>query len=193
MNSADLQGLLRQRFPVEDERVEWKAWSTLKHAVSGKKGDDLISYVSALANMDGGCVVIGAQDRTLRPTGIADPADYTPEDLPHRLLGRCAHLPSLGLHVEVLRADDTGAVVWLVHVPRHAPRRPVVAHDMAWQRDHDKLVPLREDRLASILAEPLAGADWSAEVVLAARTSTPYTSGRRISRCTKSTWKHRHG
>lgn len=165
MNAAELQALLRHRFPVEDERVEWKGWSALKHAVSGKKGDDLISYVSALANMDGGCIVIGARDRTLQPTGIADPADYTPEDLPHRLLGRCAHLPSLGLQVEVLRADDTGAVVWLVHVPRHAPRRPVVAHDVAWQRDHDKLVPLREDRMAAILAEPLAGRDWSAEIV----------------------------
>ena len=165
MNAAELQTLLRQRFPVEDERHEWKGWASLKHNVSGKKGDDLLCYVSALANMDGGCIVIGAQDGTLLPTGLSDPGDYTPEGLPHRLLGRCAHLPSLGLHVELLRADDTGAVVWLVHVPRHAPRRPVVAHDIAWQRDHDKLVPLREDRLAAILAEPLVGQDWSAETV----------------------------
>ena len=43
-------------------------------------------------------------------------------------------------------------MVWVVHVPRHAPRKPVYAHDAAWQRDHDKLVPLREDRLAAILA-----------------------------------------
>jgi ATP-dependent DNA helicase RecG len=43
-----------------------------------------------------------------------------------------------------------------------------VAHDVAWQRDHDKLVPLREDRLAVILAEPLIGQDWSAEVVAGA-------------------------
>jgi len=168
MNADDLQRLLRQRFPVEDERHEWKGWASLKHNVSGKRGEDLLCYVSALANMDGGCIVIGAQDGSLLPTGIADPADYTPETLPHRLLGRCAHLPSMGLQVEVLRASDTGAVVWLVHVPRHAARRPVVAHDTAWQRDHDKLVPLREDRLAAILAEPLVGQDWSAEPVPAA-------------------------
>ena len=165
MNNQELQALLRARFPKEDERHEWKGWTGLGHNVSGKKGEDLQCYVSALANMDGGCVVIGAEDGTLLPTGITDPGDYTPENLPHRLLGRCAHLPSLGLHVEVLQASDTGAVVWVVHVPRHAPRQPVVAHSQAWQRDHDKLVALRPDRLAAILAEPLVGQDWSAAIV----------------------------
>ena len=57
--------------------------------------------------------------------------------------------------VETLRADDTGAWVWIVHVPRHAPRQPVVAHAQAWQRDHDKLVTLRPDRLAAILGQDL--------------------------------------
>ncbi len=165
MTSAELQRWLRERFPAENTRHEWKAWRSLKHNISGAKGEDLLCYVSAIANMDGGCVVVGAMDGTLEPTGITDAGDYAPENLPHRLLGRCANLPSLGLHVEVLRADDTGAAVWVVHVPRHAPRKPVYAHDTAWQRDHDKLVPLREDRLAAILAEPLAGEDWSAATV----------------------------
>ena len=165
MNSADLQRLLLARFSKEDECHEWKGWAGLTHNVSGKKGEDLLSYVSALANMDGGCIVIGVADGTLAPTGVSDPGDYTPENLPHRLLGRCAHLPSLGLHVELLRAEDTGAEVWVIHVPRHAPRQPVVAHSQAWQRDHDRLVLLRPDRLAAILAEPLIGQDWSAAVV----------------------------
>jgi ATP-dependent DNA helicase RecG len=165
MNASELQRHLRERFPTENERHEWKGWRNLKHNVSGAKGEDLRCYVSALANMDGGCVVIGAADQTLAPTGIEEFGDYTPENLPHRLLGRCAGLPSLGLHVEALRAADTGAAVWIVHVPRHAPRKPVYAHDVAWQRDHDRLVPLREDRLAAILGEPLAGEDWSACVV----------------------------
>lgn len=165
MKAAELQRHLRECFPAEHDRHEWKGWRNLKHTVSGAKGEDLLCYVSALANMDGGCVVIGVQDETLVPTGIGEFADYTPENLPNRLLGRCANLPSLGLHVEALRAEDTGAVVWLVHVPRHAPRKPVYAHDTAWQRDHDKLVPLRDDRLAAILSEPLAGEDWSAATV----------------------------
>lgn len=168
MNASALQRHLRERFPVENDRHEWKGWSNLRHNVSGAKGEDLLCYVSALANMDGGCVVIGAADGSLLPTGIEEPGDYTPDELPHRLLGRCANLPSLGLRVEPLRADDSGAAVWIVHVPRHAPSKPVYAHDAAWQRDHDKLVPLREDRLAAILAEPLAGEDWSAGVVAGA-------------------------
>ena len=165
MNATELQQLLRARFPAENERHEWKAWRNLKHSIAGDKGEDLLSYVSALANMDGGCVVIGVRDGSLLPVGIVEFSDNTPENLPHKLLSRCANLPSLGLNVEALCANDTGAVVWLVHVPRHAPRQPVVAHSQAWQRDHDKLVPLRADRLAAILAEPLVGEDWSAAVV----------------------------
>ena len=140
MSALELQGLLRQRFPREDERFEWKGWRNLRHSVSGRKGQDLLCYVSVLANMDGGFLVIGAEDGTLAPTGLADAGDHTPENLPHRLLGRCTNLPSLGLTVEVLWAEDTAAEVWVLHVPRHAARKPVYAHDTGWQRDHDKLV-----------------------------------------------------
>ena len=163
--AAELQGWLRTHFPKENERHEWKEWHSLKSNISGRKGEDLVSYVSALANMEGGCVVIGAQDKTLAPTGIRDFADYTLENVVHRVLGKTPGLPSLGLHVQELQARDTGAVVWLVHVPRHAPREPVLAHDKAWQRDGDSLVELRDDRRRAILAEHLAGEDWSAAVV----------------------------
>ena len=171
MNAEQLHQMLRSRFPRENTRHEWKGWRSLKHNVSGAKGEDLLCYVSALANMDGGCVVIGVEDETVLPVGIAELGDYTPENLPARLLGRCANLPSMDLHVENLHAEDSGAVVWIVHVPRHSPRKPVYAHDKAWQRDHDELVPLREDRLAAILNEPLLGEDWSAVVVQGATTA----------------------
>ena len=163
--AAELQRWLRAHFPKENERHEWKEWDSLKSNISGRKGGDLVSYISALANMEGGCIVIGAQDRTLAPTGIQDFADYTAENLVHRVLGKTPGLPSLGLHVQELQARDTGAVVWLVHVPRHSPREPVLAHDKAWQRDGDSLVELRDDRRRAILAEHLAGEDWSAAVV----------------------------
>ena len=165
MNAADIQRLLREHYPVENERHEWKEWHSLKSNVSGRKGEDLISYISALANMDGGCIVIGAKDRTLYPTGIGDFADYTLENLTHRVLGKCPNLPSLSFRVEELRSSDTGHVVWVVHVPRHLSRKPVYAHDKAWQRDGDSLTELREDRLQAILNEPLVGDDWSAAVV----------------------------
>ena len=123
MTAHELQAWLRERFPKEDERHEWKEWRSLKSNISGRKGEDLVSYVSALANMNGGCIVIGVQDGSLSVTGIQDFADYTVENVVHRVLGKTPGLPSMGLRVEELRASDTGAVVWLVHVPRHAPPR----------------------------------------------------------------------
>lgn len=165
MTARELQAWLRAGFPKENERYEWKEWRSLKQNISGRKGEDLVSYISALANMDGGCVVIGVQDRSLAVTGIQDFADYTVENVVHRVLGKTPGLPSMGLRVQELRASDTGAVVWLVHVPRHAPRELVLAHDRAWQRDGDSLVELREDRRRAILLEPLAGEDWSAVLV----------------------------
>jgi ATP-dependent DNA helicase RecG len=165
MTAKELQAWLKAQFPKEDARHEWKEWSSLKHFVSGHKGEDLVSYVSALANMEGGCIVIGVQDKTLAVSGIQNFENYTVENIVHRILGKTPGLPSVGLRVEALHASDTGATVWLVHVPRHAPRQPVLAHDKAWQRDGDSLVELRPDRLRGILTEMIGGQDWSAGLV----------------------------
>ena len=169
MTAAQLQSWLQQNYAVENEHCEWKEWRSLKSNISGRKGEDLVSYISALANMEGGCVVIGAEDRTLAVTGIQDFADYTAENVIHRILGKTPGLPSVGLRVEAMHASDTDATIWLVHVPRHAPRQPVLAHDKAWQRDGDSLVELRPDRHAAILREHLLGQDWSAGLVPDAR------------------------
>ena len=104
MTAAELQAWLKERYPVENERHEWKEWRSLKSNISGRKGEDLVSYVSALANMEGGCIVVGAQDKTLTVTGIVDFADYTQENVVHRVLGKTPGLPSAGLRV--------GAVWW---------------------------------------------------------------------------------
>ena len=164
MTSDELRAWLRDHFLKENERHEWKEWSTLKGRITGHEGD-LASYVSALSNMDGGCVVIGARDGTLEPTGIREFATYTPEKLPRLLLENCVNLPSVGVFIDEHRATDTGAVVWLVHVPRHSPRLPVYAHGKAWARDGESLTALRDDRLQAILCELLAADDWSAAVV----------------------------
>ena len=165
MTARELQAWLRAQFPKENERHEWKEWRSLKSNISGRKGEDLVSYISALANMDGGCIVVGVQDKTLAVTGIQDFADYTTENLLHRVLAKTPGLPSMGLRVQELQASDTGAIVWLVEVPCHAPRELVLAHDKAWQRDGDSLTVLRDDRRHAILREHLAGEDWSATVV----------------------------
>jgi ATP-dependent DNA helicase RecG len=165
MTATQLQAWLKQHYPVENERHEWKSWQNLRKHVSASAGDDVLSYASALANMEGGTLVVGVEDKTLRITGIKDVGEFTPENLPQRLAGNCTHLPTEGLRVEAMTASDTGQVVWLIHIPRHAPRQPVISHRQAWQRIGDSLEKMRHARHEAILHEHLAGQDWSAGVV----------------------------
>ncbi len=165
MTAAQLQAWLKERYPVENERHEWKGWQNLRKHVSASAGDDVLSYASALANMEGGTLVIGVEDKTLRVTGITDVGDFTPESLPQRLAGNCLHLPVDGLRVDALTTSDTNQLVWLIHIPRHLPRQPVFSHRRAWQRVGDSLVEMHSDRLRGILTELIGGVDWSAEIV----------------------------
>jgi ATP-dependent DNA helicase RecG len=165
MTATQLQAWLKHHYPVENERHEWKGWQNLRKHVSGSAGDDVLSYASALANMEGGTLVVGVEDKTLRITGIKDVGEFTPENLSQRLAGNCTHLPTEGLRVEVLTASDTGQLIWLIHIPRHAPRQPVISHRQAWQRIGDSLEKMRPARHEAILHEHLAGQDWSAGVV----------------------------
>jgi ATP-dependent DNA helicase RecG len=165
MTARELQAWIKTRYPAENERHEWKSWQSLRKHVSASAGDDVLSYASALSNMDGGTLVVGVEDKTLRISGVQDIGDFTPENLPHRIAGNCVHLPTEGLRVEVLSTADTHQDVWLIHIPRHTPRQPVITHRKAWQRVGDSLVELQRSRLHAILSEPLAGQDWSAGLV----------------------------
>lgn len=163
VTEEELQRYVQEHFPKENESCEWKAFSNLTHHVSGKKGDDAISYVSAIANMRGGNLIIGVEDKILNIIGIQNYHDYTPENLPARLTGNCSNLVTEGLYVDALTATDTGKTVWILHIPKHAPRKPVLAHKQAWQRIGDNLVKLTSEREAAILSEPLGNIeDWSA-------------------------------
>src|SRR3990167_1399843 len=165
MNESALQQYLREHYPRENAACEWKEFKNLTHAVSGRKGEDIASYISAIANMAGGHLVIGVEDASLRIVGIQNFADYTPENIRLRLLGRCPNLNSEGFQVEAFIAADSGKTVWVLHIPKHQPRLPVYAHDKAWQRIDDSLVEMRPERLTAILAEPVDSRDWSAQLV----------------------------
>ncbi len=165
MNEATLQLYLREHFPKENAACEWKEFKNLTHAVSGRKGEDIASYLSAIANMAGGHLVIGVEDASLRIVGIDKFHDYTPENIRQRLLGRCTNLNSEGFRIESFTTSDTAKVVWVFHIPQHQPRLPVYAHDKAWQRLDDALIEMRPERLEAILSEPVDNRDWSAEIV----------------------------
>ena len=169
MTEQELHQYLKTHFPKENEHCEWKAFSNLRSDVSGRAGDDVISYVSAIANMEGGHLVMGVEDKTLEVLGIQQLHDYTPENLPYRILGNCTQLPSEGLKVEPFTTTDTHKTVWVLHIPKHAARQPVIAHRKAWQRSGDSLMELTPSRKAAILIEPLHTIDdWSAVVCPAA-------------------------
>jgi ATP-dependent DNA helicase RecG len=165
MDEATLQQYLLERYPKEDAACEWKEFKALKHAVTGAKGADIASYVSAISNMEGGHLVVGGEDGSLKIVGIQEFHDYTPENIRQRLLGRCPNLDSEGFRVDDHVTDDTGKSVWIFHIPKHRPRLPVYAHDRAWQRLDDVLVEMRPERLAAILQESVDLVDWSAQTV----------------------------
>ena len=165
MTEQELCVHIKSRFPKENEHCEWKAFSNLKNSVSGNAGDDVITYVSAIANMEGGHLILGVEDKTLNILGIQNLHDYTPENLPHRILGNCTNLSSEGLHVESLYTEDTNKTVWIISIPKHQPRQPVVAHKKCWQRSGDSLIELTQSRKENILHERIINInDWSAEV-----------------------------
>jgi ATP-dependent DNA helicase RecG len=165
MTKIELETYLKSKYPKENSSCEHKEFKYLKNSVSGRKGEDIISYVSAISNMDGGHLILGVVDKTLDIVGIEDTLDFTPENLPHRLVGNCTNLSTEGLSVEEFITTDTAQRVWIIHIPKHSPRKPVYAHKTAWQRSGDSLIPLTSQREAAILNESLSiESDWSAKI-----------------------------
>ena len=165
MTELEFQQYLLREYPQENARCEWKEFKNLKNSFCGDEKNNVISYVSAITNMEGGFLVVGVHDKTLEIVGT-DTYNYDRQKAILRLTERCTNLSSEGLDVEEYITDDTKKVVWVIHIPKHLPKRPVYAHDKAWQRIEDSLVELTQERLNAILDEPLfTDTDWSAVIV----------------------------
>ena len=165
MTELELKEYLLKNYPQENEDCDWKEYSNLKHVVKGHEGDDIVSYVSAISNMNGGSLVIGVKDGTLDITGIQDFHSYTSVSIKSKLLQHCTNLPSEGLEVEEYVTDDTGKTVWVIKIPKHSYRLPVYVHSKAWQRNGDSLEEMNPSRRGAILDEIGVIPDWSAEIV----------------------------
>lgn len=165
MTETELQQLLKDQFPQENEKCEWKEFKNLKHSVASHAGDDIISYISAIANMKGGHLVIGVEDQTLKVVGIQDFHRYTIPDLRFRILTNCTNLSSENFKIEEYKSSDTNKTVCIFHIPKHQYRLPVYAHKKCWQRIDDKLVEITKSRLDSILTEMRANEDWSSVII----------------------------
>lgn len=164
MIQIELQQYLLHNYPQENARSEWKEFKNLKNSFCGDEKDDVISYVSAIANMDGGHLIIGVQDKTLEIIGT-DTYNYDRQKAILRLTERCVNLSTEGLDIEEFITDDTHKKVWVIHIPKHRPKLPVYAHNKAWQRIEDSLVEMTQERLNAILEENSPTFDWSAEIV----------------------------
>lgn len=164
MIQLELQQYLLHNYPQENARCEWKEFKNLKNSFCGDEKDDVISYVSAIANMEGGHLIIGVQDKTLEIIGT-DTYNYDRQKAVLRLTERCVNLSTEGLDIEEFITDDTSKKVWVIHIPKHRPKLPVYAHNKAWQRIEDSLIEMTQERLNAILEENSPTFDWSAELV----------------------------
>jgi ATP-dependent DNA helicase RecG len=165
MTEKELQDYLKTNYPLENEKCEWKEFKSLKSAVSARAGDDVISYVSAIANMQGGHLIIGIQDQTHEILGIQDFGGYTIEDIRFRINGNITNLNIEGFSVQEFTTSDTKKVVWIFHIPKHQFRLPVYAHKKTWQRIDDNLVEMTKARLDAILTQVQANEDWSKVII----------------------------
>ena len=118
MLELELQQYLLREYPQENARCEWKEFKNLKNSFCGDEKDDVISYVSAIANMEGGHLVIGVKDKTLEIVGT-DISRLTFNGQPtntqsatFKLTEQCTYLSSEGLSIEEFVTDDTNKRVW---------------------------------------------------------------------------------
>lgn len=165
MTEKELQNYLINNFPIENEKCEWKEFKSLKNSVAGKEGDDIVSYISAIANMQGGHLVVGVKDETLEIVGIQDFAGYSINDIRYRINGNCTNLDIEKFSVEEFKTSDTDKTIWIFKIPKHQFRLPVYAHKKTWQRIDDNLVAMTKSRLDAILTEIKINEDWSKEII----------------------------
>lgn len=165
MTEQEIKEYICVRFPQENESCEWKEYKNLQNSLCGHEADDVVSYVSAISNMNGGSLIIGVKDQTLEIIGIQSFGSYNVDSAKARIAEKCRNLPLEDFDIMEFKADDTGRIVWVLNIPKHQAKLPVYAHNKAWQRTGDALVEMRPDRLQSILSEIEVTEDWSAAIV----------------------------
>lgn len=166
MTEIELKNYLKTNFSKEDEGVEWKDFSNLKHNVSGRKSEDIISYISAISNQEGGFLIVGIEDKTLEIKGIQDFHDYNLENICARILGNISGLHDL--KIKEFKTTDTSKTVWIFEIPKHKPRTHIITHNSFYLRKGDTLIDKGDElehKKQEILKEDLeiTKYDWSAQ------------------------------
>ena len=169
MTENELKEFLLRSYPIEDEKCDWKEMKNLKNSFNGHEGEDVMSYVSGIANMEGGDLVIGVEDKTLNII-VTDLTKFNLDknSAVLKIKENCVNISSEGLSVDEYITSDTQKTVWVIHIPKHLPRKPVYAHKHAWQRIKDSLVFITPERESAILNESVSegnASKWTATVL----------------------------
>ena len=106
MLEQELQQCLLRKYPQENACCEWKEFKNLKNSFCGDEKDYVISYVSAIANMEGGHLVLGVKDKTLEIVGTdisrltfnGQPANT--QSATFKLIEQCTYLSSERLSID---------------------------------------------------------------------------------------------
>lgn len=168
MTKQELWTYLKEHYPVENEACEHKEFGSFKNHFGNQPGHDVISYVSAISNMNGGHLIIGVKDKSLDIVGIGALGKYAHNNIKHKICERCPGINSEGLSIEEFVTSDTVQRIWIISIPKHNPRVPVYAHDVAWQRMGEVITPMTDERQQAILSEVYASDDWTSNTVAGA-------------------------
>lgn len=156
VDEKELTNYLRENYPKENELCEWKAW-TGNFSISGKQGDDLGSYVSAIANQNGGHLIIGAEDKTLNILGIKKSINAKKTEL--EVLNKT--YPNHTISIEEITTSDTKKRIWIIKIPKHSLGQEIVFQNKAYQRNKDSIISLTDGRKNEIRSESKKDVDWS--------------------------------
>jgi ATP-dependent DNA helicase RecG len=165
MTEIELHNYLIQNYPHENENCEWKEFKNLKHNVSGNAGDDIISYISSISNVNGGHLVIGVKDKTLEISGISNLHTYNCVSIKYRITEECINLSTSNFSIAEFITSDTNKRIWVFNIPKHQLRLPVYAHKKAWHRVGDSLEEMDKSRIDSIINEVHILTDWTSEII----------------------------
>ncbi|MBW2552811.1 MAG: putative DNA binding domain-containing protein [Deltaproteobacteria bacterium] len=144
-----------------EEMMTFKEGESLefKEAKNNFHFETLVKYCAALANEEGGDVILGVTDK--RPRHVVGSRAFRQ---PERT--RLGLIEQLHLNIDFSEVNHPDGRVLIFHVPKHPIGNPVKYKGIYWQRQGDKLVPMSEDSLRKIFAE--AGHDFSADICTAA-------------------------
>jgi ATP-dependent DNA helicase RecG len=118
-----------------------------------------VKYCAALANEEGGDIVLGVTDK--RPRRIVGTKTF---NQPERT--RAGLIEQLHLNIDFSLINHPDGRVLIFHIPKHPVGTPIKYKGIYWQRQGDSLKPMSEERLRNIFAE--AGHDFSADICTAA-------------------------